>query len=64
MPSERKIRNQESGVRSQESGVRSQESGDARMQLAVTVGSVVLAGILVVALVGFLFEKYAGKLEP
>ena len=33
------------------------------MQLAMTVGSVVLAGLVVVALIGFLFEKYAGKLE-
>ncbi|HEY7185944.1 MAG TPA: hypothetical protein VH436_05320 [Vicinamibacterales bacterium] len=33
------------------------------MQLAMTVGGVVLAGIVVVALIGFLFEKYAGKLE-
>jgi len=33
------------------------------MQLAMTVGSVVLAGIVVVALIGFLFEKYAGTLE-
>jgi hypothetical protein len=34
------------------------------MQLAIAVGSVVLAGIVVVALIGFLFEKYAGTLEP
>jgi preprotein translocase subunit Sss1 len=34
------------------------------MQLAMTVGSVVLAGIVVVGVVGFLFEKYASKLEP
>jgi hypothetical protein len=34
------------------------------MQLAMTVGSVVLAGLVVVAVVGFLFEKYASKLEP
>ena len=33
------------------------------MQLAMTVGSVVLAGIVVVALIGSLFEKYAGNLE-
>jgi F0F1-type ATP synthase assembly protein I len=34
------------------------------MQLAMTVGSVVLAGLVVVALIGFLIEKYASKLEP
>jgi hypothetical protein len=34
------------------------------MQLAMAVGSVVLAGLVVVALIGFLFEKYAGSLEP
>jgi hypothetical protein len=33
------------------------------MQLAMTVGSVVLAGLVVVALIGFLFEKYAAKLD-
>jgi len=33
------------------------------MQLAMTVGSVVLAGLVVVALIGFLLERYAGKLE-
>ena len=33
------------------------------MQLAMMVGSVVLAGLVVVGVVGFLFEKYAGKLE-
>jgi hypothetical protein len=33
------------------------------MKLAMTVGSVVLAGVIVVALIGFLFEKYAGSLE-
>ena len=33
------------------------------MKLAMTVGSVVLAGVIVVALIGFLLEKYAGKLE-
>jgi hypothetical protein len=33
------------------------------MQLAMTVGGVVLAALVVVGLVGFLFEKYAGKLE-
>jgi hypothetical protein len=34
------------------------------MQLAMTVGSVVLAGLVVVALIGFWIEKYASKLEP
>jgi hypothetical protein len=33
------------------------------MRLAMTVGSVVLAGVIVVSLIGFLFEKYAGKLD-
>ena len=33
------------------------------MQLAMTVGSVVLAGLVVVGVVGFLLERYAGKLE-
>jgi hypothetical protein len=51
--------------RNQESGIRNQESGrqESRMQLAMMVGSVVLAGLVVVGVVGFLFEKYAGKLE-
>jgi len=34
------------------------------MQLALTVGTVVIAGLIVVGLVGFLFEKYANGLEP
>ena len=34
------------------------------MQLAMTVGSVVIAGLIVVGLIGFLFEKYANGLEP
>jgi F0F1-type ATP synthase assembly protein I len=34
------------------------------MQLAITVGSVVLGGIVVVALIGFLLEKYANRLDP
>jgi preprotein translocase subunit Sss1 len=33
------------------------------MQLAMMVASVVLAGLIVVGLVGFLFEKYASKLD-
>ena len=34
------------------------------MRLAMTVGSVVLAGVIVAGLIGFLFEKYASKFEP
>ncbi|HKE85295.1 MAG TPA: hypothetical protein VKB50_16145 [Vicinamibacterales bacterium] len=34
------------------------------MQLALTVGSVVIAGLIVVGIIGFLFEKYANGLEP
>ena len=34
------------------------------MQLALTVGTVVIAGLIVVGLIGFLFEKYANGLEP
>ena len=33
------------------------------MQLAMTVGAVVICGLIVVGIVGFLFEKYADKLE-
>ena len=33
------------------------------MQLAMTVGGVVLVALVVVGLIGFLFEKYAGKLD-
>ena len=33
------------------------------MRLAMAVGSVVLAGVIVVGFIGFLFEKYAGKLD-
>ena len=34
------------------------------MQLAMTVGAVVIGGLIAVGIVGFLFEKYANKLEP
>ena len=34
------------------------------MQLAMTVGSVVIAGLIAVGIIGYLFEKYASKLEP
>jgi preprotein translocase subunit Sss1 len=33
------------------------------MQLAMTVGIVVLAGLIVVGVVGFLIEKYANRLD-
>ena len=33
------------------------------MQLAMTVGSIVVGGLIVVAIIGFLFEKYANTLE-
>lgn len=33
------------------------------MQLAMTVGAVVMGGLIVVGIVGYLFEKYANKLE-
>ena len=33
------------------------------MQLAMTVSAVVICGLLVVGVVGFLFEKYAGKVD-
>ena len=33
------------------------------MQLAMTVGSIVVGGLIVVAIIGFLFEKYADSLE-
>jgi len=33
------------------------------MQLAMTVGAVVIGGLIVVGIVGFLFEKYADKVD-
>jgi outer membrane murein-binding lipoprotein Lpp len=33
------------------------------MQLAMTVGAVVIGGLVVVGLVGYLFEKYADKVD-
>jgi hypothetical protein len=33
------------------------------MQLAMTVGSIVIGGLIVVGIIGFLFEKYANTLE-
>jgi hypothetical protein len=33
------------------------------MQLAMTVGSIVIGALLVVALVGFLFERYANHID-
>jgi len=33
------------------------------MQLAMTVGAVVIGGLIVVGIVGFLFEKYADNVD-